>query len=115
MKDSTVKFLIKRGYKEYKQKEEDGFKKRIFQRMIDSNLVCDTNDNLAIQVRFFDIETSDYKNQSFQVDLCAEKNELWFDLKVYSITESQLVEKLDIIEMQLKQMFLISNKTVIAI
>lgn len=101
--------LLKRGYKEYDnvwEKDEHTEYKRFFSKRVKSESVCDLNDKLTINVTCWKISLPNSAGtEQIDVSVIAEKDELWYDLKVYSILHSEFKERINEIEKTLVKLF----------
>lgn len=101
----TRDFLLEKGFKEYPEKNINyPYTQRcLYQKRVESESVCETNDRLSINVREYRILEA--SQSTYEVDIVAEKDGLWWELKAYSLNEAELVAKLDSIEDRLIKMF----------
>lgn len=91
------------GYKYYKQPYEWPVTfSCLWQKRVDSDIVCETNDRLHINIYEFAYHEG---KSSFEVEITAERNGLWWKLKCYSLDEKGLEERLSDIEDVLVKMF----------
>lgn len=114
MKKSTLNFLKEKGYKEYISpfpKQLEGLQEqRNFQAVFYSRIFCDTNEKKFINIEFIDWTFKNHSSKTFEISLTGEKENIWFELKTFSLTEKQLIEKLDSIEAILINMFSLTNR-----
>lgn len=89
-------FLNKNGYSQYKSYKQQCI---LFQKIVESEAVCETNDNLAISIEYY------YDSQRVSVGIRAEKHGTWWSLEAYSLNENELKERLTEIETRLINIF----------
>lgn len=92
-----MKILVDNGYKKC---SGDYNGATLWQKRVDSERVCETNERLFINVW----EYSEFTH-SFEVEITAEYKAKWWVLKVYSLGEEQLTNELQDIEQTLIKLF----------
>lgn len=99
-----MKYLIEKGYKEYSDSLYEN--RKLFQKEVESEAVCELNENLAVNV--FEWDHSMYNPKSvlmYEVEITAERKGQWWKLCSYSYTAEELEEKLEFIEQTLIKLF----------
>ena len=98
--------LLELGYKEWKNYYLKDYQEYFLQKRVESKSVCDTNEKLFIDVIYNNLKTiSDNLNNTFDIELMAEKNSQWYDFKCYGVNENELLENLNNIEQNLINAF----------
>ena len=73
--------------------------------------LCQCNDKLVINVRLDNFEANGSMFHSASISLTHENKEgLWCDLTIYSLTQDELVDKLPSLEQKLLRLWKIFNK-----
>lgn len=97
-------FLKSNGYRYYPGRFEWPLaEKALYQKRVENESVCETNDGLFINVHL--VRYMDSSNRSFEIEITAEKTELWWKMMAYSLSENELFERLSEIENTLTKMF----------
>jgi len=96
------------GYKKFTSRVDDlGF---IYQKRVESELVCSLNDKLHININPSYIEfNNDSIYAKFKMSIVAENKDIWYDLGVYGLDLSES-DKIPMIEENLIIMFNTLNK-----
>lgn len=100
--------LITLGYKEFNCSHLKDYQKYFLQKRFESKSVCDTNDKLFINITYNDLKSiylGSNLNNTFDIELMAEKNNQWYNLKCYGVNENELLENLYRIENNLINAF----------
>ena len=95
-------FLKDKGYTPYPQRAPGYEHKTLWQKRIDNESVCETNDKLFINISEYLFSGMDI---TFEVSITAEKNGVWWDLKCYSLNFYETENRLEEIENALIKMF----------
>lgn len=102
---TTEQFFEQKGYKCYPQVcDWPVIVNNVWQKRIDNERVCETNDKLFINIKEWQME--EYKDNpppKYTIEIVAEYNKLWWQLGCYSLSEQELIEKHDeIVEILIK-------------
>lgn len=100
--------LIKLGYKEFNYSFLKDYQKYFLQKRVESKSVCDVNDKLFINIIYNDLKSiylGSNLNNTFDIELMAEKNNQWYNLKCYGVNENELLDNLKRIEQNLINAF----------
>lgn len=98
MKAININTLTSLGYKFSKQHDSN-----LYQRKIDTDFVCDLNDKLHFNIKEYELPI--VNTISYTIGICAEKKDIWYDLKIYSLNEEELMNNLEKLEKQLLTMW----------
>ena len=105
MKQTTLELLENNGYKFWKETKESDcvkmqFQKRILKAEELGVPLCLCNDKVFVNIDHFSMVFhhqghDPVSSSSFEISLCHERpNGEWCDFKIYSLTEEQIVSKL---------------------
>lgn len=93
------------GYKQYPQNYEYPYiYKALLQKRVNSKSVCETNDKLHITIEYSLFDAFENYGR-YQIGIRAEKNELWWDLKAYSLSDDEILSRIEEIEKTLIELF----------
>jgi len=100
------KLLLEAGYKNWKTEPiEFEIQTKHYQRRVGSNeteAVCECNDRLHINIS--QTQHRDYP-ESYEMNIRAERNSRWCDLKLYSLSKEDIEANLGTMEKMLIKMF----------
>ena len=97
---------IEHGYREYKQQNDSNFTyKTLLQKRVDSECVCECNDRLSITINVSLLYLSDSYYESYEIEIVAEKNKMWWKLSCYSMTRDEIKGRLKEVEETLVRLF----------
>ena len=113
-----MKALTDAGYKCWKTETHTSGQTQHWQARIDtrddfcnSYPLCQCNDKLFINVRLDDFEANGSMFHSASISLTHENKEgLWCDLTIYSLTQDELADNLPSLEQKLLRLWKIFNK-----
>lgn len=101
-------YLEGKGYKQYLspfKKRDHHNSQMLFQKKVISDSVCDLNEKLSVNIDVSDILINDKLVLFIEASITAEKKSIWYELKAYSLTKKDLLNRLDEIEENLIRMF----------
>lgn len=102
---TTKDFLKENGYVYYSENYSHPYRyKNQYTKTVQSDSVCERNKCLMIFINEYMFDYPD-SFQTFEISIKAKKNELEWDLKCFSLNESELKEKLKEIESSLINLF----------
>ena len=113
-----MKALTDAGYKCWKTETHTSGQTQHWQARIDirdgfdeSIPLCQCNDKLVIDARLDDFEANGSMFHSASISLTHENKEgLWCDLTIYSLTQDELADKLPSLEQKLLRLWKVFNK-----
>ena len=108
MKQETLDFLTDNGYHKWREEETPETTRCEFQKRVPDKEgwpLCECNDKLLINLTYFKYTfRNGLSSEGFEINIAHErKNEEWCDLRIYSLTEEQVVSKLSNYESSLKE------------
>ena len=101
MKQATKDFLLQVGYKMWKEKVDSIGVVQHYQKRVDPQYpdvpLCSTNEKLFINITHYSYYLPDGRSsEGFELYLVHERpDERWCDLKIYSISEQDLLDNLE--------------------
>lgn len=105
-------FLDYSGYKCWKSESDSWGTTKHYQKRLDTleeyseYPLCYCNDTLLINITYSEYVVGDSKNCSYQLYLVHEnQGGVWCDLKLYSLSEDQLINDLQLYEMKILEMW----------
>ncbi|MNQ49292.1 hypothetical protein D3C85_631990 [compost metagenome] len=109
-----MQYLIDNGYKNYQTETDSLGTVEKWQKRVDTKPefsrypLCHCNDKLFLNIEGYDYTIGEVKYHSYSIFLVHEnKHGEWCDLKIYSISEEELVDNLKRYELQLLDMWLV--------
>jgi hypothetical protein len=107
MRSKIIELIKSKGYKEFKS---GLYADRLcFQRRVESEVVCECNDRLHINIFCHPkdniLHLVPNANDSYEMQIVAENKSVWYDLKAYGLSEDDISENIETLENNLIKMF----------
>lgn len=96
--------IEEKGYKLYPQNKEGYWTvHNLYQKRVDHDKVCETNEKLFINI--YEYKASENGPMTYEMGIKAESNGLWWDLKVYGVSEERLETEFNTLEQKLIELW----------
>jgi len=111
MKQETKDFLLQTGYRMWKEKVDSIGVVQNYQKRVDSQYpnapLCSSNEKLFINITYYSYHLPDGgMSEGFEVYLAhGIESDIWCNLKIYSVSEQQIVDDLYQLEGKLIKMW----------